>query len=125
MNSREVHELLIVASGIDRRVISEPMLAAWHEALADVDYAAARRALAEHRRTSTEYVLPAHIVALIRAETDLDEIERIMLEEEHERAEWLARAGLSESRWRDLVAAHGVSAAGAIVNQRLAIEAGQ
>lgn len=66
MNLREAKILLIEASAIDNRVVSDIAAKAWASALADVSYAEASAALVEHRRESTEYVQPAHIVRIVK-----------------------------------------------------------
>lgn len=68
MNSAEMWELLTVASIIDHRTVDDAMVAAWLEAIGDLTYEEARRALAVHRRTSTEYLLPAHLWRIAEAE---------------------------------------------------------
>lgn len=66
MDRLEAKKLLIEASAIDNRVVSDLAVVAWQEALAGISYLQAREALIEHRRTSTEYLQPAHIIALAR-----------------------------------------------------------
>jgi len=107
MDKREVEQLLIIASGIDRRQISEPMILAWYDALADMPYPVAVAALREHRRESTEYVQPAHIVARARR----SDVERAEAEDREQRRAWLAERGLDEAQWGALVREHGVAAA--------------
>ena len=69
MNSKEAHQLLIRASAIDSRRISEPVVIAWQEVLADVAYEDAVRALIEHRRSAPAvYLEPGHIVQILRRE---------------------------------------------------------
>lgn len=71
MDLRQTHQLLIRASAIDNRVVSGPAgeaaVTMWHELLGHMDFLQLRDALDEHRRASTEYVTPAHLVAIINA----------------------------------------------------------
>lgn len=67
MNKAETAKLLAVASAVDNRNVTPPMVEAWHEAVWSVSYEDARLALAQHRRSSTEYLQPAHIVQLAEA----------------------------------------------------------
>lgn len=59
--------LLAKAQLVDNRTVDEYVIEAWHEIVAPLDYDDAMAALTEHRRTSTEYLTPAHIVAGVRA----------------------------------------------------------
>lgn len=63
MNHDQTRALLIRASAIDNRVVSRPAVDAWADLLIDVDPNEAAEALREHFRTSTDYLLPGHIVA--------------------------------------------------------------
>ena len=67
MNRSEIALLLGLAAARDNRRVDEVMVAAWHEDLADLDFADAREALRRHYRESTERVMPAHIRQLVRA----------------------------------------------------------
>lgn len=66
MDRRETKMLLIEASAVDNRVVSDPAVMAWADILEGVDYQDARKAMLEHRRSSTEYLQPAHIIALVK-----------------------------------------------------------
>ncbi len=59
--------LLAKAQLVDNRTVDEYVIEAWHEVVAALDYDDAMAALTEHRRTSTEYLTPAHIVTGVRA----------------------------------------------------------
>ena len=63
MNKTEVAKLLTRASAVDNRIVTEETVEAWYEILGDVYYPAAVDAVNEHFKTSTEYLLPGHIVA--------------------------------------------------------------
>lgn len=66
---QEIHQLLIQASGIDNRLVVPGGAAhmAWFEVLAPFDIRELRAALVQHRRTSTEYVVPAHLTTILAA----------------------------------------------------------
>lgn len=66
MNLTETARLLSKAALIDARTVDQPTVAAWQEVLADVEYRLALEALTLHRRESTEWVTPAHIIAGVR-----------------------------------------------------------
>ncbi|WP_213816263.1 hypothetical protein [Glaciihabitans sp. dw_435] len=66
MNEMQTAQLLIVASAIDNRIVSDPAIVAWHQILQDFEYSDLSAALTEHRRSSTEYVTPAHLVAIVK-----------------------------------------------------------
>jgi hypothetical protein len=61
MNRAETAELLSLAASYDRRTIGEADVHAWHAALGHYEFDDCRDALIEHYRSSTEWVLPAHI----------------------------------------------------------------
>jgi hypothetical protein len=63
--------LLAKVQAYDGRTVGQTDVAAWYEALGDVDLAEALDAVAGHFRASTDWLMPAHIrsqVRLIRAE---------------------------------------------------------
>lgn len=64
MKLNEAEKLLIEMSAIDNRIVSDLAITAWAEVLGDMTYADARAALLEHRRTSSEYVTPAHLLKI-------------------------------------------------------------
>lgn len=66
MNLREAKMLLVEASAIDNRVVSDIAVKAWAAILSDVPYKEASKALIVHRANSTEYVQPAHIVRIVK-----------------------------------------------------------
>lgn len=74
MNKIDVAKLLTRASAVDNRVVTEETVEAWFELLQDVHYPAAVDAVLEHFKTSTEYLLPGHIVA--GAKRVMDRLER-------------------------------------------------
>lgn len=71
MNPTEVAALLTVISTYDRRPIAEADVHAWHAAMQDIDYVAARDAVVRHYATETAWVMPAHIRKLaVKASND-------------------------------------------------------
>lgn len=66
MERSEVAKILAKAALIDNRKIDRETIEAWHEVLGHVEYDVAMAALTIHRRTSSEYLMPAHITANLR-----------------------------------------------------------
>lgn len=66
MTLGEVTRLLALAAGFDRRTVGESDARAWHVLLADVKFGDAQTALYEHFRTSTDWLMPAHILDGVR-----------------------------------------------------------
>jgi hypothetical protein len=62
MTPRECSELLTYASIIDNRTVTRESVAAWWEVLGHLDVTLARQAIVQHRRESTEYLMPAHVI---------------------------------------------------------------
>lgn len=79
----EAVALLHLASGFDNRKPDRETTTAWAEALEAVDFTDARSVIVEHYRTSTDYLMPVHVVrgvraletARITAAPNLDELE--------------------------------------------------
>lgn len=67
MKPSETAVLLAKAAAIDSRTIDEITVAAWHEVVGDLALADAMVALTAHRRESTEYLTPNHIVTRVKA----------------------------------------------------------
>lgn len=67
MNLTETSALLTFAARYDRRTIGEQDVRAWQEALADVDVEGARDAVVAHYRESTDFLMPAHVRARVKA----------------------------------------------------------
>lgn len=65
MNRSEVGKLLAKAQLIDNRTVDRATIEAWHEAIGHHDAADAMEALYRHRQTSTAWLEPAHINALV------------------------------------------------------------
>jgi hypothetical protein len=71
MNRSEIAQLLGLAAARDRRTVGTADVAAWLEDVGDLGFDDARAAVSRHFRTSTDWLMPAHIrqqVKAIRAE---------------------------------------------------------
>lgn len=66
MNKSDTAKLLAKAALIDRRTIDVSDVEAWHEAVGHLDARDAMAALTLHRQRSSDYLQPAHIIALAR-----------------------------------------------------------
>lgn len=66
MNKSEVAKLLTLVSTFDSRTVGIDTVEAWHTILADVDLQDAVTAVRNHFATSTDYMMPAHIVTASR-----------------------------------------------------------
>jgi hypothetical protein len=65
MNLQETAAVLAKAAAYDNRNVGEANVRAWHEALGDLALADCLAAVAQHHRTSTDYLMPAHIRRLV------------------------------------------------------------
>lgn len=70
MNKVEVAKLMTRASAMDNRIVTEEKVEAWFEVLHSVPYEFAVQAVNNHFKESTDYLLPAHIVAGARRARD-------------------------------------------------------
>lgn len=75
MQESETAKILAKAALIDNRHIDRETVKAWHEIIGGIDFDVALAALTIHRRTSTEYLMPAHIIANLRRARDERAIE--------------------------------------------------
>lgn len=66
MNVQEVSAVLAKIQAYDQRNVGEANLAAWTEALADVEVADALDAVAHHYKTTSTWIMPIHILTRIR-----------------------------------------------------------
>lgn len=66
MNIAETAKVLTLAAAVDRRLVDEVTIAAWHDLIGHLDFTDACEAVRVHRRRSAEYLLPAHVVAGVR-----------------------------------------------------------
>lgn len=65
MNRAETATLLALAAAFDRRTVGEADVAAWAAALRALPFAEARDAIVQHYATSTAWLMPGHITALV------------------------------------------------------------
>lgn len=68
MNLQDANKLLTAIAVGDNRKVDDVAIAYWAGLLYDIRLADALQAVAVHRRESTEWLQPAHIVRLVRAE---------------------------------------------------------
>lgn len=61
MTPAETARVLAKASAFDQRTVGQADVLAWHEALADLDFADAMAAVTRHYADHTERIMPAHI----------------------------------------------------------------
>lgn len=66
MNLLETGKVLVLVAVVDNRTIDQATIAAWHDLIGALDFTDACEAVRAHRRTSTEYLLPAHVIAGVR-----------------------------------------------------------
>jgi hypothetical protein len=62
MDKLEVACLLTLASMVDNRTVEPETVEAWYEIVNDISFDVAREAMVGHRRESTDYLMPVHIV---------------------------------------------------------------
>ena len=67
MNRTEAGQLLALAALVDNRPITDETVIMWHGLLDDIDYGEAAEALKEYYRTSTRWLMPAHLRDLVEA----------------------------------------------------------
>jgi acyl-CoA hydrolase len=68
MTPSETAELLATVQAYTGRTVGTIDVAAWHEALRDLPLDACRRAVVQHYAISTDWVMPAHVRRLVKAE---------------------------------------------------------
>lgn len=66
MNAFEMKRLLAKISLGDNRQVDQLVVDDWLETIGHLDYPVAYKAVVEHRRDSTEYLMPGHITRLVR-----------------------------------------------------------
>lgn len=67
MNMTETSKLLTIASLIDNRAVSPELVQVWQGLLDDIEFQDAVAAVKEHYRTSTKWLMPAHLRELVTA----------------------------------------------------------
>jgi hypothetical protein len=85
MEIRETAQLLAKAALVDNRQVAPETVLAWHEAIGGISYDVALEALTRHRRTSSDYLMPAHI---------LNHAKTVNAERAHDAAAQIARRAL-------------------------------
>lgn len=94
MTIDECAKLLAKVQLVDNREVTRLVILEWFDLIGDLDFAAAVDAVREHRRSSTEYLQPAHIVAIAAVpESRYESID----------------AELLERSKREVLAAHGTT----------------
>lgn len=68
MRLSEAGDLLALISAYDNRHVSEEVSAAWYDLLGPYTLAEAKHAVKKHFFESTDYLQPAHVVRIIKAE---------------------------------------------------------
>jgi len=82
VNLAETHALLTLAATLDNRRFDDAAVVAWQEILADQPFDDCRTAVIRHFASTTDYLLPAHV---IRGATELDRERRRQHREARER----------------------------------------
>lgn len=67
MNLTETDQLLTIIYQLDKRIIDDATVLVWQEILEDLPFADCVQATTQHFRESTDYLMPAHVVAGARA----------------------------------------------------------
>lgn len=67
MSPREAFELLTLASARDGRHVDEAVARVWASDLSDVSALEAAAAAREHYRSSSDWLMPAHVLRIVRA----------------------------------------------------------
>lgn len=67
MQPVETAALLSLIALVDRRVVDEATVRHWHDLVGDLDFDDACDAVRAHRRGSTDWLQPAHVIAGVRS----------------------------------------------------------
>lgn len=70
MNRNEVIDLLTIIAAVDNRQVGQITVEAWLDAIGDLAFTDCREAVRQHRRTSTEWLMPAHVRDLVQRVVD-------------------------------------------------------
>lgn len=77
MTITEASKLLTIASTYDGRVVTPEASATWAQALHGVSFEDGAAGIAEHYRTSTDWLMPNHVIVMARkVARDRDRLER-------------------------------------------------
>lgn len=66
MNRQQAAILLSLAAARDRRTIGDADVMAWAEDLTSIEFDDAREAVTRHYRASTDWLMPAHVVSIVK-----------------------------------------------------------
>ncbi|MBH1939244.1 hypothetical protein I5Q34_34155 [Streptomyces sp. AV19] len=67
MTPAQTAELLAFCAAFDRRTVGRADVLAWHTVLGNLDFDAARQAVAAHYSSETRWIMPADIITAVRA----------------------------------------------------------
>lgn len=98
MTPAEVARVLAKCQAYDRRTVGKADIAAWHEALGDLDLPSALAAVAEHYRDETAWIMPAHIRRLSRTRPEHRPLREALMEQAGRFDEVANRRGLAVAR---------------------------
>lgn len=74
MLTSETAKLLAKAQLLDNRTVDRATVEAWHEVVGHLDFRDALAGLDAHRAESTDYLMPAHLIAQARKARRLREV---------------------------------------------------
>jgi hypothetical protein len=112
MTLDDISDLLTFAAASDKRSVGKLDIAFWHQAVGDLDFEACAQAVVRHYSTSTAYLMPVHIRALVADQERLPAA-IAYAEPEHipeapaarnqrpdeTRAQWMARLQTQNADW--------------------------
>jgi hypothetical protein len=99
----EAARVLAKAAAYDRRTVGDAEIMAWLEALSDLDCGDCLDAVGTHYRTSTDWLMPAHVRRIV---TEVDRDRHRTVREAAEQADRLALAAQpTTDRRREILAA--------------------
>lgn len=67
MTLTETAKVLGLIGVVDNRNVDQATIAAWHDLIGPLDFDDALAAVRDHRRVSTAYLLPAHVIGGVRS----------------------------------------------------------
>jgi hypothetical protein len=74
MTPDQTKTILAKAALLDNRTVDLAVIKAWHEVVGHLDYRDAMAGLDAHRAESTDYLMPAHLIAQARKARRLREV---------------------------------------------------
>lgn len=66
MTPEDTKKILAKAALVDNRMVDLAGITAWHEIIGHLDFDEALEAVTRFRQTSTDYLMPAHVIAVAR-----------------------------------------------------------